>query len=93
MKRLFATAVAIGFGVLATAAAAQAPKATAVPAVNATPSKVAASDKVICKSIVTTGTRFAKHDCRTQAEWEQMAADSRAAAQDMTSRQGGLSGH
>ena len=83
----------IGSSAVAGAALAQAPKAAAVPAVNAAPSKTAASDKMVCKSISSTGTRFMKHDCRTQAEWDQIAADSRAATQDMTSRQTGLSGH
>ena len=82
-----------GLGLLANAASAQSPKATTVPAVNAAPSKVAASDKMVCKSIASTGTRFVKHDCRTQTEWDQIAADSRAATQDMISRQGGSSGH
>ncbi len=89
MKLSVATAAVIGFGALATVVGAQTPKATAVPAVNAAPSKTAASDKMVCKSIASTGTRFTKHDCRTQAEWDQIAADSRAATQDMISRQGG----
>jgi hypothetical protein len=48
--------------------------------------------EVICKSISTTGTRFAVKDCRTRAEWGQLAIDSRQAVHDMSDRQGGLSG-
>ena len=93
MKLTHLTAALISLGVLANTAAAQAPKATTPPAVNAAPSKVAASDKMVCKAIASTGTRFVKRDCRTQAEWDQVAADSRQAAQDMTSRQGGFAPH
>lgn len=84
---------AFAMAAVTTVANAQSPKATAVPAVNAAPPKAEASDKMVCKSIASTGTRFVKHDCRTQGEWDQIAADSRAATQDMVSRQGGASGH
>ncbi len=47
--------------------------------------------EVVCRSITTTGTRFAVKDCRTRAEWGQLAVDSRQAVHDMTDRQGGLS--
>ncbi len=82
--RVFLSLTLLGMAAGAGPAAAQAPKATAVPAVNAAPAKTAASDKMVCKAIASTGTRFVKHDCRTQAEWDQIAADSRQATQDMT---------
>ncbi len=75
---------ALSVALIASAALAQAtPRAApAVPAVNAAPSKTAASDKMVCKTIATTGTRFVSHDCRTQAEWDQLAADSRQMTAD-----------
>ncbi len=48
--------------------------------------------EVLCKRLSTTGTRFAVKDCRTRAEWGQLAVDSRQATHDMSDRQGGLSG-
>jgi hypothetical protein len=50
-------------------------------------------NETICKRTVNTGTRFAVKDCRTRAEWNQLAIDSRQATHDMTDRQGGLTGH
>ncbi len=47
---------------------------------------------VVCKQIVTTGTRFGVKDCRTRAEWNQLAVDSRQATNDSRDRQAGLSG-
>jgi hypothetical protein len=47
--------------------------------------------QTVCKRIATTGTRFAITDCRSRAEWNQLAIDSRQAAHDMSDRQGGLS--
>ncbi len=70
----------IGSAALAQAAPRSAP---AVPAVNAAPNKTAADpDKKVCKLIATTGTRFMSQDCRTQAEWDQLAADSRQMTAD-----------
>ena len=85
------SAAAVALAVLASTAVAQTPptQATAGPPVKAATSKTAASDKMVCKSIASTGTRFVKHDCRTQADWDQLAADSRQATQDMSSRPGG----
>ena len=79
-----ACAAALSVAMIASSALAQAAPRTAVvpPAVKAAPGKTAASDKMVCKSIATTGTRFMSHDCRTQAEWDQMAADSRQATAD-----------
>ena len=74
-------AAALCMTMIASAALAQAAP-RAVPAVNAAPSKTAASDKMVCKTIATTGTRFLSHDCRTQAEWDQLAADSRQTTAD-----------
>ncbi len=48
-------------------------------------------NETICRRTVNTGTRFAVKDCRTRAEWNQLAVDSRQATHDMTDRQGGLS--
>jgi hypothetical protein len=47
-------------------------------------------NQTICKRIATTGTRFPITDCRSRAEWNQLAVDSRQAAHDMSDRQGGL---
>lgn len=33
-------------------------------------------DTVICKSVIATGTRFMSKDCRTKADWDEMAAQS-----------------
>ena len=81
---LRACAAALPIALIASSALAQAAPRTAVvpPAVNAAPSKTAASDKMVCKTIATTGTRFVSHDCRTQAEWDQLAADSRQLTAD-----------
>jgi hypothetical protein len=49
------------------------------------------ADDMICKRIVSTGTRFATKDCRTRGEWNQLTADSHQATLDMTSRQNGFS--
>ena len=46
---------------------------------------------MICKRIVTTGTRFASKDCRTRSEWNQLSVDSHQATADMTARQNGFS--
>ena len=57
------------------------------PAVNAAPPKPikgADADTMICKSIATTGTRFMSRDCRTKAQWDQLAADSRDMTNDFT---------
>jgi hypothetical protein len=47
-------------------------------------------NQTVCKRIATTGTRFASQDCRTRAEWNQLAVDSRQATTDIRDRQGGL---
>jgi hypothetical protein len=47
--------------------------------------------QTVCKRVTTTGTRFAITDCRSRAEWNQLAIDSRDATHDMSDRQGGLS--
>ena len=77
--------LALSTAMIASAALAQAAPRTAgtVPAVNAAANKTAADpDKKICKSIATTGTRFMSQDCRTQAEWDQLAADARQMTAD-----------
>ncbi len=57
-----------------------------------TPREIAGDpQQTICKRIATTGTRFPITDCRTRAEWNELAVDSRQATHDMTDRQGGLS--
>ena len=42
---------------------------TTPPAVPAKPVNVIDGDKVVCKSLVQTGTRFPKKVCLTKAEW------------------------
>ena len=57
-----------------------------------TPAELAGPpDQAICKLIATTGTRFMKSDCRTRAEWNQLAVDSRQATLDLQSGQNGFS--
>ena len=34
------------------------------------------SDKQVCKSVTTRGTRIPKRECHTQAEWDQMRTDA-----------------
>jgi hypothetical protein len=72
------------------------PKAVDMPAVaNGSPpmKQDVAGDpqQMICKRVMSTGTRFTTKDCRTRAEWNQLTADSRQATLDMTSRQNGFS--
>ena len=81
----------------AVATATQPKRAVDVPASGfaAPPTKQEAAgdpNEMVCKRIVTTGTRFASKDCRTRAEWNQLAVDSRQATHDITDRQGGLNG-
>ncbi len=71
-------------------------KRTSVPASGQaappTPAELAgAPDQTICKLIATTGTRFMKSDCRTRAEWNQLAVDSRQATLALQSGQNGFS--
>lgn len=57
-----------------------------------TPRDIAGDPRqTICKRIATTGTRFPVTDCRSRAEWNELAVDSRQATHDMSDRQGGLS--
>ncbi len=60
------------------------PRETVAPAVNAAPAKSSkvSADTMICKSIASTGTRFMTRDCRTKAEWDQLAGDSRQLTTD-----------
>ena len=60
---------------------------TTTPAATAKPHDY--GDKMVCKSIANTGTRFTTRDCRTQAEWSQLSADSKQATWDATLRQAG----
>jgi hypothetical protein len=39
-------------------------------------------NKMVCKSIIVTGTRFPTKDCRTQAEWDEMALESKKVTAD-----------
>jgi hypothetical protein len=39
-------------------------------------------NKMVCKSIIVTGTRFPTKDCRTQADWDQMALESKKVTAD-----------
>ncbi len=71
-------------------------KLTSVPASGQaappTPAELAGGpDQAICKLIATTGTRFMKSDCRTRAEWNQLAVDSRQATLELQSGQNGFS--
>ncbi len=38
-------------------------------------------DPVVCKSVTETGTRFAKKECHTVAQWNEIAANGKAQAQ------------
>ncbi len=69
------------------------PQPAAAVASSAKPQQVGDPNEMICKRTVNSGTRFATKDCRTRAEWNQLATDSAKAVQDMTSRQGGASSH
>ena len=71
-------------------------KLTSVPASGEaappTPAELAGPpDQAICKLTATTGTRFMHSDCRTRAEWNQLAVDSRQATFDLQSGQNGFS--
>ncbi|MGF7150717.1 hypothetical protein FHS96_004375 [Sphingomonas zeicaulis] len=46
----------------------------------------AAGEKRVCKTRPQTGTRFKKQTCRTAAEWEKIAEDSRRAAAEQINR-------
>ena len=57
-----------------------------------TPTELAGPpDQAICKLVATTGTRFMRSDCRTRAEWNQLAVDSRQATLYLQSGQNGFS--
>jgi hypothetical protein len=43
----------------------------------------------ICKTYTPAGTRFAKKECHTQAEWDQMTADARDNLRNSNSNPGG----
>lgn len=66
-----AIALAIGLGGLATASAAYAEETTPVAA--SKPDK----SKKVCKTIVTTGTRFSTRHCRSKEDWDRDAEASR----------------
>jgi hypothetical protein len=72
-----------------TAAATQPPAAAASPAAPAAAKPHDYGDKMVCRSIANTGTRFTSRDCRTQAQWDQLTADSKQATWDVTTRQMG----
>jgi hypothetical protein len=43
-------------------------------------------DRLICKHRKMTGTRFTTKTCKTAAQWERIAEESRAAANEMINR-------
>jgi hypothetical protein len=98
MSPLFFAAAAAAASVAAAPTPAPAPipvRTADVPAsgFGAPPTKQEAAgdpNEMICKRIVSTGTRFASKDCRTRSEWNQLAVDSRQATHDLTANQGGL---
>lgn len=65
------------------ATAAAAPETAAVAAAAAESQPAAASNKRVCKTVIPTGTRFQKRDCRTQAEWDRIQEGGRAAGEDI----------
>lgn len=62
-------------------AAAQAQPTTTAPAAPAAPAAPVDPDKKICKTIKETGSRLGgKRECKTQAEWDRIAAETQAKA-------------
>lgn len=65
---------------------------SAAPAEEAgeTPTTTAASDdKVVCKHVASTGSRFGRKVCATKREWEQMRKDSQESVGDIQRRNTG----
>lgn len=48
--------------------------------------KDGASDRLVCKYRAKTGTRFASKTCRTVAQWDEIAEDSRRNMKDIVDR-------
>ena len=46
------------------------------------------SQQLVCKTIAKTNTRVGKRTCRTRAEWEQVAEQSRRGAEEWINRPG-----
>ena len=71
--RIFTTVIlsALGVFMLGSSSAADPTPAAATtpPALPAKPVNMIDGDKVVCKSLAQTGTRFAKKVCLTKAEW------------------------
>ena len=78
----FARSMHLGFA--ACALIAIAPALAQPPAADG--ATAAAGEKRICKTRPQTGTRFKKQTCRTAAEWEKIAEDSRRAAAEQINR-------
>lgn len=43
-------------------------------------------DKIICRSVLQTGTRFSERKCATKRQWEAQAEEARRAAHDVIDR-------
>jgi hypothetical protein len=48
-------------------------------------------DQTLCRYVAVTGTRIGRSDCRTRAEWNQLAVDSRQTTLMLQSGQNGFS--
>jgi hypothetical protein len=49
-------------------------------------------DRVVCKNIAVTGTRFKKKECHTAREWERMRQEAKEAVEGASQRQVNPSG-
>lgn len=81
MSILFAAMVVISFDPT------QAAAATSTPAV-----APGAAEKRICRSVETTGSRFAKKTCHTKSEWVRLDEADKGAASEMMSMRRAASG-
>lgn len=74
----FSTLAMVSMVFLTATASAQQPVSVA-PSVHSPTAKPTVSDKLICRSEETTGSRFSKKVCHTKAEWNAMSAEGAAA--------------
>jgi hypothetical protein len=72
------------FGGLAIAAPATAGPPIVVQAQTTNPADPA--DKLICRSVLQTGTRFSERKCATKRQWEAQAEEARRAAHEVIDR-------
>lgn len=71
----------VGIAILGTAIAVQAPAAEVDKQ-----TKAAKKERVVCRTMMVTGTRFEKRTCKTAAEWEEQAEKAKESWREQLAR-------